>query len=141
MLVSCSSCKSKYLVNSADLKPSGRKVQCAKCGHSWFQTASIDVEEELRISSSLNNNAHKEENNPNAEITNLPSTYVKKPKASMLNSILMIIFLIVSIGFFWFVKTEGINSVILINFYFKEFFFNLELIINDLAKIFHQILN
>ena len=39
MLVSCSSCNSKYLVNSADLKPDGRTVQCAKCGHNWFQTA------------------------------------------------------------------------------------------------------
>ena len=38
MLISCSFCNSKYLVNSADLKPNGRNVQCAKCGNNWFQT-------------------------------------------------------------------------------------------------------
>ena len=37
MLISCTSCKSKYLVNSADLKPEGRTVQCAKCGYEWYQ--------------------------------------------------------------------------------------------------------
>ena len=49
MLISCSSCNSKYIVNSADLKPDGRTVQCAKCGHNWFQEASIDKEEFLSI--------------------------------------------------------------------------------------------
>ena len=50
MLVSCSSCNSKYLVNSADLKPNGRIVQCARCGHNWFQIANIDVKKTLSAS-------------------------------------------------------------------------------------------
>ena len=37
MLISCNSCNSKYLVNSAELKPDGRNVQCANCGNQWFQ--------------------------------------------------------------------------------------------------------
>ena len=50
MLITCSSCNSKYLVNSADLKPDGRTVQCAKCGHNWFQIANIEDEEILSTS-------------------------------------------------------------------------------------------
>ena len=37
MLLACSSCNSKYLVNSADFKPDGRTVKCVKCNHEWFQ--------------------------------------------------------------------------------------------------------
>ena len=37
MLISCFSCNSKYLLNSADLKPSGRTVKCANCGYQWFE--------------------------------------------------------------------------------------------------------
>ena len=47
MFISCSSCNSKYLVNSADLKPNGRNVQCAKCGHNWFQTSSFSEEDPI----------------------------------------------------------------------------------------------
>ena len=41
MLITCSSCNSKYLVNSADLKPNGRIVRCAKCGFDWFQSSDL----------------------------------------------------------------------------------------------------
>ena len=37
MFIVCSNCDFKYLVNSADLKPDGRVVECANCGHQWFQ--------------------------------------------------------------------------------------------------------
>ena len=37
MFIVCSNCDFKYLVNSADLKPNGRMVECANCGHQWFQ--------------------------------------------------------------------------------------------------------
>ena len=47
MLITCSSCNSKYLVNSADLKPGGRNVQCAKCGHNWYQTSISQEDENL----------------------------------------------------------------------------------------------
>ena len=44
MLISCSACNSKYLVNSADLKPDGRMVECASCGHQWYQEPSTEEE-------------------------------------------------------------------------------------------------
>ena len=138
MLVSCSSCNSKYLVNSADLNPDGRTVQCAKCGHNWFQTAKIEDEEIL--GSSAPSSEKKIDKNHNLT-TNLPSTYVKEKKFSILNSILVLIVLIVIIICFWFLKNSGLNFFVLINFFLQEFYFNLNMIINDLTKIIHQILN
>ena len=37
MFIVCSKCDFKYLINSADLKPNGRIVECANCHHQWFQ--------------------------------------------------------------------------------------------------------
>ena len=89
MLISCSSCNSKFLVNSADLKPNGRTVQCAKCGHNWFQTASIDKDEVLSHSAPSTNDVKKNLNHQNSEVINLPSTYVKEQKVSIVNSLLI----------------------------------------------------
>ena len=139
MLVSCSSCNSKYLVNSADLKPDGRTVQCAKCGHNWFQTAKIEDEEILTTSAP--SSAKKIDRNNNNLTTNLPSTYVKEKKFSILNSILVLIVLVVIIICFWFLKNSGLNFFVLINFFLQEFYFNLNMIINDLTKIIHHLLN
>ena len=50
MLISCNSCNSKYLVNSAELKPDGRNVQCANCGNQWFQESQVfddNIKEDL----------------------------------------------------------------------------------------------
>ena len=139
MLVSCSSCNSKYLVNSADLKPDGRTVQCAKCGHNWFQTAKIEDEEIL--STSAPSSEKKIDMSNNNLTTNLPSTFVKEQKFSILNSILVVIVLIVIIIGFWFLKNNGFNFFVLINFFLQEFYFNLNMIINDLTKTIHHLLN
>ena len=139
MLVSCSSCNSKYLVNSADLKPDGRIVQCAKCGHNWFQIANIEDEEILSTSAPLTEK--KIDKNNNNLTTNLPTRYVKEEKSSIFNSILIVILLAIFIISFWFLKNNGINFFVLINFYLQEFYFNLNMIINDLTKIIHLILN
>ena len=141
MLISCSSCNSKFLVNSADLKPNGRTVQCAKCGHNWFQTASIDKEEVLSHSGQLNDDENKNFNYQNKEVVNLPSTYVKEQKVSVLNSILIVVFAFILLWGIWFLNNRNIDSFVLINFYIQEFYFNLKLLINDLAKIVYQILN
>lgn len=37
MIITCPSCTSRYPVNAASFEPAGRKVRCAKCGHSWHQ--------------------------------------------------------------------------------------------------------
>ena len=139
MLLSCSSCNSKYLVNSADLKPDGRTVQCAKCGHNWFQTVKIEDQEILGTSApSFEKNIDKSNKNLT---TNLPSTYVKEKKFSILNSALVLIVLFVIITGFWFLKNSGLNFFVLINFFLQEFYFNLNMIINDLTKTIHHLLN
>ena len=138
MLVSCSSCNSKYLVNSADLKPDGRTVQCAKCGHNWFQTAKIEDEEILGSSApSSEKNINKNHN----LTTNLPSKYVKEKKPSILNSLLVVIVLVSILVSFWFLKNNGFNFFVLIKFFLQEFYFNLNMIINDLTKAIHHFLN
>ena len=139
MLVSCSSCNSKYLVNSIDLKPDGRTVQCAKCGHNWFQTAKIEDEEMLITSTPSSDNTI--DKNKNNLTTNLPSTFVKEKKPSILNSILVVIIAVAIVIGFWFLKNNGFNFLVPINFFLQEFYFNLTMIINDLTKTIHYLLN
>ncbi len=147
MLIQCSSCNSKYLVNSADLKPNGRMVECANCTHQWYQDLNIDAD--LEITSILNTeeNEKKEKNNTESktknikDIKNLPSTFVKEKKVSVLNSLLVILLLILIFLSFWFLRKYGANLFVLINFYINEFFFNLKLIISDISKIIYQIMN
>jgi predicted Zn finger-like uncharacterized protein len=43
MIVTCSSCATRYLVDPAQLGASGRMVRCAKCGHSWMQAPPADM--------------------------------------------------------------------------------------------------
>ena len=42
MFIKCSSCNSKYLINSADIKPNGRMVECGICSHQWYQDPLIE---------------------------------------------------------------------------------------------------
>ena len=150
MFIKCSSCDSKYLVNSADLKPDGRMVECANCSHQWFQEP--DFEEELLPTSAPSTNKNKKEieaeyqdnkfkNKQNKHIRNLPSTIVKENKVSVTNSILVIVFLFLIILIFWLLKKYGINIFVLMNYYIDEFYFNLKLIISDIGKIIYQIIN
>ena len=149
MLIRCSACNSKYLVNSADLKPDGRMVECASCGHQWYQESS--TEEGILFSSvpSFKNNQKQTKNSEDKdvdenqinEIKNLPSTVVAKQKVSVINSFLVIIFLISLIVTFFLLRSYGVNIFVLIIFYFHEFYFNLKLIIGDIAKIIHQVIN
>ena len=144
MLISCTSCKSKYLVNSADLKPNGRSVQCAKCGNQWYQDSTLnenDQIEEIITSTVPLTTFQNQKNNLKSPTPNLPSTYVKEQKVSILNSILVILFVIIFISLFWIKRNLEINSLVLFKFYLDEFTFNLKLIFNDIAKIIHQILN
>ena len=138
MLLACSSCNSKYLLNSADLKPDGKTVQCIKCGYQWFQKP--DLEEEVIKLSTLSDN--KEKNSQKETfISNLPSTFHKENKSSILNSLLIIFFIVMSTVIIWFIQHNGISIIALFNYYIQEFYFNLQLIINDLAKLIHQIIN
>ena len=143
MLISCTSCYSKFLVNSADLKPDGRTVQCANCGNQWYQESIFNEEEEISISSVLQSPSKNEHNKHKSYKTaiNLPSTYVKEKNVSALNSALIILLIVFLMIGFWGFRNLEMNTLVLLEYYFNEFYFNLKLIINDIAKIVHQIIN
>ena len=147
MFIVCSNCEFKYLVNSADLKPNGRMVECANCNHQWFQesddtdiTSSVPSTKKEELDQNIKNNNQKEklEKDP---VRNLPSTVVRQEKPSVINSTIVIALAIVVILAIWIYRYYGVNTFIIIDFYIREFFFNLNLIISDLAKIIHNTLN
>jgi predicted Zn finger-like uncharacterized protein len=144
MMISCTSCKSKYLVNSADLKPDGRTVQCAKCGNQWYQYPVLnesDQIEDVTISSTLSTSSHNQKENTELPTPNLPSTYVREKKVSIINSILVVLFVTIIIGGFWIVQNLEVNNFVLLEFYFNEFTFNLNLIFEDISKIIYHLFN
>ena len=147
MFIVCSNCEFKYLVNSADLKPNGRMVECANCSHQWFQelndddnTSSVPSSKKEEFDQDFKNYKQKEklEKGP---VRNLPSTVVRQEKPSIVNSIIVIALAILVILAIWIYRSYGVNTFIIIDFYIREFFFNLNLMISDLAKIIHNILN
>ena len=147
MFIVCSNCEFKYLVNSADLKPNGRMVQCANCNHQWFQelddfdlTSSVPSSKKEKFDQDIKNNKQQEklEESP---VKNLPSTVVRQEKPSVINSTIVITLAIIIILAIWIYRSYGVNTFVIIDFYIREFFFNLNLIISDLAKIIHNTLN
>ena len=150
MFIQCSDCDYKYIVNSADLKPDGRMVECANCNHRWYQEP-LQAEELLSPSlpsasaeKSDNDEQYKKNDEKKIltkEIKNLPSTVVREKKVSLVNTFLVIFLLIFLFFTFWVFRSYGTNIFVLVKFYINEFFFNLRLIIDDLAKIIYQILN
>ena len=146
MFIVCSNCDFKYLVNSADLKPNGRMVECANCGHQWFQEQNEQKvfsavpstnKENVKNAKTKNDNI----NETNKTIKNLPSTIVREEKPSIKNSLIVIFLMIFIFGAVWTSRSYGINTFVLIEFYIREFIFNINLIISDLAKIIHNTLN
>ena len=125
MFIQCSDCDYKYIVNSADLKPDGRMVECANCNHRWYQEP---LQSEELLSSSVPHVPKEDQDS-------------REKKVSLLNTFLVIFLLVFLFFLFWVFKSYGSNIFVLVSFYINEFFFNLRLIIDDLAKIIYQILN
>ncbi len=146
MFIVCSNCEFKYLVNSADLKPNGRMVECANCNHQWYQE--IDITESLSTAPStkkeklktIKTSDNKEEDYSQI-VKNLPSTVVRNEKPSIMNSILLVFVITFIFIAIWILKSYNLSTFVLIDFYIREFFFNLNLIISDFAKIIYNILN
>jgi len=50
MIVTCSSCSTRYLVDPNAIGPTGRVVKCTRCGHTWRQDAPGETIVEIRDS-------------------------------------------------------------------------------------------
>ena len=96
MFIQCSDCDYKYIVNSADLKPDGRMVECANCNHRWYQEP-LQSEELLSSSvphvpqedqvSKVKNNLEENDVKVTEEIKNLPiETPTEEPEESKTNN-------------------------------------------------------
>ena len=130
MFIQCSDCDYKYIVNSADLKPDGRMVECANCNHRWYQEP-LKSEEFLSSSvpklssdeSGINelNKKNHEKDILNKEIKNLPSTVLREKKVSLLNTFLVIFMLVFLFFTFWAFRSYGTNIFVLVKFYINEF--------------------
>jgi predicted Zn finger-like uncharacterized protein len=49
MILQCSQCSTRYVVQAASIPASGRKVKCARCGHTWHQEPATAEEQEIEI--------------------------------------------------------------------------------------------
>jgi predicted Zn finger-like uncharacterized protein len=49
MIVTCTSCSKRYLVDARALGASGRNVRCASCGNTWFLAPAPDAGAELAL--------------------------------------------------------------------------------------------
>jgi len=134
-------------VNSADLKPNGRMVECVNCNHQWFQeldnsdlTSSVPSSKKEELDQDIKNNKQQKKLDE-GPVKNLPSTVVRQENPSVINSTIVIALAIIVILAIWIYRSYGVNTFVIIDFYIREFFFNLNLIISDLAKIIHNTLN
>ena len=43
MIITCTSCSTRYYADDAAIGPAGRTVRCAACGHSWFAEPQLEL--------------------------------------------------------------------------------------------------
>lgn len=43
MILTCTACATRYLVDPNSIGGAGREVRCARCGHTWFQSPARDL--------------------------------------------------------------------------------------------------
>ena len=116
MIISCSSCGAKYLVDPAQIG-SGRQVRCARCNFSWFQEIN-DLDKNI-VSDDLSKTI------PNRDIQsdkNLPAVYKERSSISR-DTVVISFFLLFIIMALAFDQFNQINPLEVINI--KASFFEL----------------
>jgi len=49
MIVTCSKCEKRYVVDPRALGSPGRRVRCANCQHTWFETAPEEAQSSIEL--------------------------------------------------------------------------------------------
>lgn len=57
MILTCSSCATRFLVDAAAIGPAGRHVRCARCQHGWFQEPAADLPRSVPPAAAAENNS------------------------------------------------------------------------------------
>ena len=107
MIISCSSCEAKYLVDPVQISK-GRQVRCARCNFSWFQdNAGLEMNE-----SSADSRKVLEKRNPQSD-KNLPAVYKEKKKISgdKIAIIILILFIVTVLGIDHFNKINPLEML------------------------------
>ncbi|MDC1303142.1 zinc-ribbon domain-containing protein [Pelagibacterales bacterium] len=90
MIISCSSCGAKYLVDPAQINK-GRQVRCARCNFSWFQDSVGVAESGFEVDSKKIIAKRDQQSDKN-----LPAVY--KEKKNFINDNIAILILLLFIG-------------------------------------------
>src|SRR5262249_4901421 len=69
MILNCSACSTRYLIDPTLLGASGRMVRCARCGHTWTQIPPPDMPQPIDLPPPLTSEGRM----PLARGTNLPA--------------------------------------------------------------------
>jgi predicted Zn finger-like uncharacterized protein len=107
MIISCSSCEAKYLVDPVQLSK-GRQVRCARCNFSWFQdNAGFENNESV-----LDSRKVLEKRDPQSD-KNLPAVYKEKKKLSRDKTaiIILILFIVSALGIDHFNKIDPVEML------------------------------
>lgn len=116
MILSCSSCGAKYLVDVHQVKY-GRHVKCFRCGHVWFhENKEYDPQSHDQTETNIKSSAILSNNND----SNLPAIYKKKNTVPL--PFILLIFLVIFSSIYMFSEnlsqydtsefTEELNQLI-----------------------------
>lgn len=92
MIVTCSNCSARYMVDPAQLGSAGRMVRCARCSHTWFQNPPDDMPRRIEPI------AFPEGPRPMAPGSNLPALRERRRRANRIGWLALVLFLAAIVG-------------------------------------------
>ena len=53
MIITCSNCNTKFLINKKVLGNNGKNVKCSTCGYQWFEKITVEKDEKKENKNNL----------------------------------------------------------------------------------------